>query len=427
MTSWTESASPMRSGLWEASPLERSESHRIIRELGGNPDRNLVSHVVAFCRVLRTLIPDVTSGRVIDACDSLGCIDIANRGDLKAALKANLVSSHEDEPLFDLLFQMYWDPVDSDDDLLWLQRQRTQDTEPLGEDLQLPESMRERLAELMGEPGESRGKREDPSKDSNYPSYSPDEMLAQKDFGQFSSEEIRQIRRVINRIAPKMATVLSRRSRVNAKGREVDMRRTFRMNLRYGGEIIKLARRRRKVKKLRLALICDVSGSMDSYSKFLLQFIYALENEMTGVEAWVFSTRLTDVTRLLKGRPFDEAIREAASSVQDWSGGTAIGTCLREFSHGRAKHKVNSHTVIIIVSDGWDRGNVALLQEAMKALKRRSHKVIWLNPLLGNPNYQPLTVGMRTALPYLDYFLPAHNLDSLVQLGKTLQTIYRKL
>lgn len=428
MTSLTGLDLVRRSGLPEASRLERSKTHNIIRELGGNPGRDLTSNVLAFCRVLRGIIPGVTTGRVLDACTSLLYVDISSRLDIWAALRANLVSTQEDSEVFDILFQMFFDPIDSDEDVIWLKNQKEYQTELLGEEFEIPESVRERLSELVSQAWEDRKTSEkSEDKESPLPSYSPDERLAYKDFGEFNGAEVRQMRRVIARLAPKLATVLSRRMKSNTKGKEVDMRRTFRANLRYGGEILSLARRRRKTKKLRIALLCDVSGSMDLYSTFLIQFMYSMENELTGVDSWVFSTRLTDITKTLRNHPFDEAVKIASKEVADWSGGTNIGACLREFAHGAGKRKINSQTVIIVVSDGWDRGNAKLLEDAMKTLKRRSLKVVWLNPLLGSANYQPLALGMKTALPYIDYFLPAHNLDSLVRLGKTLQEIHSLL
>ncbi len=415
-------------GLLEASRLERSKTHQIIRELGGSSRRDVANNLLAFCRVLRTMIPGVTTGRILDACQSLLCIDVSNRWDIWAALKPNLVSSKEDGDVFDILFQMFFDPVDSEDDIIWLKNQKDYDSELLGDDFEIPESVKERISELVSQAWESNKTRESsPEKESPMPSYSPNERLTYKDFGEFNGVEIKEMRKVISLLAPKLASVLSRRMKTSGKGKDIDMRRTFRSNLRYGGEIVSIRRRRRKTKKLRIALLCDVSGSMDLYSRFLIQFMYSMENEMTGVDSWVFSTRLTNITKVLRNHPFEEAIKLTSKEVSDWSGGTAIGSCLMDFANGSGKRKINSQTVIIIVSDGWDRGNVKALEDSMKTLKRRSLKIVWLNPLLGSPNYQPLAMGIKTALPYIDYFLPAHNLDSLIRLSKTLQEIHSLL
>jgi len=428
MTYLTGSGLATKRELLEASRLERSNTHKIIREMGGGSRRELANNLLAFCRVLRTMVPGITTGRILDASQSLLYIDISNRWDIWAALKPNLISSKEDGSLFDILFQMFFDPIDSDDDIIWLKNQKEYESELLGDDFEIPESVRERISELISQAWESSKTREhSPDTESPMPSYSPNERLAYKDFGDFNGLEIKEMRRVIALLAPKLASVMSRRMKTGGKGKEVDMRRTFRSNLRYGGEIVSIRRRRRKTKKLRIALLCDVSGSMDLYSRFLIQFMYAMENEMTGIDSWVFSTRLTNITKILRNHPFEEAIKLTSKEVSDWSGGTAIGSCLMDFANGAGKRKVTSHTVIIIVSDGWDRGNVKALEESMKVLKRRSLKIVWLNPLLGSPNYQPLAMGIKTALPYVDYFLPAHNLDSLIKLSKTLQEIHSLL
>ena len=183
--------------------------------------------------------------------------------------------------------------------------------------------------------------------------------------------------------------------------------------------------KRRRIKKTKLMLLCDVSGSMDCYSRFLIRFIYALKREIRDVEVGVFSTRMTAISRLLKTKGIEESLVEVADTVHDWAGGTDIGGCLREFNDQFARDMLHSRTVMIIVSDGWDRGDPDLMRQEMARLRKRVHKLMWLNPLLGTPGYQPLCLGMKTALPYLDYFLPAHNLESLIQLARTLRSVWK--
>jgi uncharacterized protein with von Willebrand factor type A (vWA) domain len=212
---------------------------------------------------------------------------------------------------------------------------------------------------------------------------------------------------------------------VQKRGVEIDFRRTWRRNALYGRDGVALARRRRRIKKTKLMLLCDVSGSMDCYSQFLIQFIYALKREIRDVEVGVFSTRMTPISRLLKNKSVEESLQEVADTVHDWAGGTDIGGCLREFNDRFAREMLKAKTVMIIVSDGWDRGDADLMRREMERLRRRVHKLMWLNPLLGSPGYQPLCLGMKTALPYLDHFMAAHNLESLVQLAKTLRSVWR--
>lgn len=162
---------------------------------------------------------------------------------------------------------------------------------------------------------------------------------------------------------------------------------------------------------------------MDLYSKFFVQFIYGMQNELKELETFVFSTRLTRITNSLKRREFDEALKEISKSVPDWSGGTNIGYCFQTFNREFATTMLNKRAVVVIISDGWDRGDPQLLEDGMQKLKKRSYRIIWLNPLLGGPNYQPISKGMKAALPYIDHFLPIHNFKSLISFGKKLKSI----
>ena len=197
----------------------------------------------------------------------------------------------------------------------------------------------------------------------------------------------------------------------------------MRRSLRYGGEVMDLVWRGPKLGKTKMVVLCDVSGSMDVYTKFLIQFLYGIQNGLRGVETIVFSTRLTRITPFLRRRNIDAALRCIADTVQDWSGGTKIGACLQEFNATMAANMVTSKTLVIIISDGWDTGDTAVLDTAMARLKSMALRVIWLNPLLGSPNYQPLCKCIQTALPYVHDFLPVHNVDSLRQFGALIASI----
>jgi uncharacterized protein with von Willebrand factor type A (vWA) domain len=222
-------------------------------------------------------------------------------------------------------------------------------------------------------------------------------------------------------IATKIATQVSRRKKRATKGEEVDPRSTMRKSIKYGGEIIELARRKRRIKKTRVVLLCDVSGSMDCYSRFLIQFMYGLQNELWGVETFVFSTSLSRITHLIRSKEIASALERISHSVVGWSGGTNIGRSLATFNRDFAPSLVTHRTVVVVISDGWDRGDVSVLEREMQALKRRCYKMVWLNPLLASDHYEPLCKGMQAALPYIDHFLSVHNLNSLVTLGRTLQ------
>jgi uncharacterized protein with von Willebrand factor type A (vWA) domain len=221
-----------------------------------------------------------------------------------------------------------------------------------------------------------------------------------------------------------------RRTRRRAPGKSgpLDLRRTMRQSLKYGGEFLELAHRSPKDKPRSLVLICDVSGSMERYTRMLLQFIHTLAggvgaNGFDKLEAFLFATQLTRITRHLKYRSIDQAIDEVSKSVPDWAGGTRIGDAVKTFNYQWLRRVLRGQAVVLIISDGWDRGDPELLAKETSRLQRSCHRLVWLNPLLGSPSYQPLTQGMKAALPFVDDFLPVHNLDSLESLAQHLSSL----
>ena len=376
--------------------------------------RTMLGRVVGFSRALHSAGVEVNAGNLIDLCDSFRYISLHNRSDFYAAARATLVSRYDDLDTFDEVFRTFWArPILPDDMTLT-------DTDAGGDpDLDVQADVNEVVdtADLQEE-AEGEGESEEVG-------YSPDEALMGKDLAAMSDREIEQARKVIHEIVNIIANRRSRRRVPENRGAELDFRRTWRRNALYGSDGVELMMKRRRIKKTKLMLLCDVSGSMDCYSRFLIRFIYALKREIRDVEVGVFSTRMTAISRLLKTKGIEESLVEVADTVHDWAGGTDIGGCLREFNDQFARDMLHSRTVMIIVSDGWDRGDPDLMRQEMARLRKRVHKLMWLNPLLGTPGYQPLCLGMKTALPYLDYFLPAHNLESLIQLARTLRSVWK--
>ncbi len=374
----------------------------------------MLGRVVGFSRALHSAGVEVNAGNLIDLCDSFRYINLHNRSDFYAAARATLVSRYDDLETFDEVFRAFWArPILPDDMTLT-------DTDAGGDpDLDVQADVNEVVdtADLQEE-AEGEGESEEVG-------YSPDEALMGKDLAAMSDREIEQARKVIHEIVNIIANRRSRRRVPENRGAELDFRRTWRRNALYGSDGVELMMKRRRIKKTKLMLLCDVSGSMDCYSRFLIRFIYALKREIRDVEVGVFSTRMTAISRLLKTKGIEESLVEVADTVHDWAGGTDIGGCLREFNDQFARDMLHSRTVMIIVSDGWDRGDPDLMRQEMARLRKRVHKLMWLNPLLGTPGYQPLCLGMKTALPYLDYFLPAHNLESLIQLARTLRSVWK--
>jgi uncharacterized protein with von Willebrand factor type A (vWA) domain len=374
-------------------------------------------NLLAFGRVLKQLGIKVSLSQVMDAARSVKLVNIADRADFHALLRSNLVSQKEDFPAFDMAFDLFWreqsyERVSSED----LDIEGT----PSDASAQQPGD-EEGLEETVGDPVAAENMPLENLEELSVPTYSPQELLNRKDFSEMGIEESRAIARAILLIATKIATQISRRKKRGRQGNLVDPRWTMRKNMKYGGEIVELVKRRKRIKKTKVVLLCDVSGSMDCYSRFLIQFMYGLQNELWGVETFVFSTSLSRITHLIRTKDISNALEKISGSILGWSGGTNIGRSLHTFNRNFAPSMVTHRTVVVIISDGWDRGDVSLLEREMQALKRRCKKLIWLNPLLASENYEPLCKGMQAALPYIDLFLSVHNVNSLVALGRTLQ------
>jgi uncharacterized protein with von Willebrand factor type A (vWA) domain len=366
-----------------------------------SPD--LVDRTVELCRALRERGLGVTTSHATDAVRALLSVGLEEREPVRLALRCVLASRPEEFEVVDELF-----------DALFVRRQpregpvrpqaasRKPQVEGEG-----PPSLTSWGSRADGEPEEIKGASEHRGS-------------GEKDFRSFGSDELEEIERIARRIARRLAARPSRRWKSARAGARVDLRRTIRKAPATGGELVDLRFRTRKVRKTRIVALCDVSGSMDLYSRLLLQFLYALQGSAARVESFVFSTELRRVTDALQGRDYAEALNGLAAEVHDWSGGTRIGECVARFNEEFGE-LVDRRTVVVILSDGWDTGEPALLADELESLRLRSRRLVWLNPLLGSPGYEPLTIGMQAALPHLSVFAPAHNLDSLRQLGRYLQ------
>ncbi|MBO9351379.1 MAG: VWA domain-containing protein [Thermomicrobium sp.] len=393
---------------------------------------NFAQRALAFARLLRRAGVKTTTGQAMDFVRAIEHIDISRREEFREAARACLVTHKDDLPVFDRLFDLYWraKPEYTDgllqqpdpDDLIELAPEEGEEAEETeGSSIEGARGRRLDAIEAIEEAEEGEGSETESLADAF--SYSPAEILREKDFADFTEDELAQIRRFMQQLTWQIGRRRSRRKVASPKGRFIDPRRTMRRSLQSGGVPLTLARRQTKTKPRQLVVICDVSGSMDRYSRILLQFIYAVENGMAKVEAFVFGTRLTRVTRLLKHQDIDEAMRRVAREVQDWSGGTRIGQSLQSFNQEWARRVLRNGAVVLIISDGWDRGDPQLLAQEMARLQRSCYRLIWLNPLLGSPRYEPLTRGMQAALPYIDDFMPIHNFASLEALAKHLSQI----
>jgi len=247
-------------------------------------------------------------------------------------------------------------------------------------------------------------------------SYSEAEVLRQKDFDTLTQAEMAEVRRLIRLMRLPAGLTRSRRARAGGHDR-LDIRRLLRRSLRFGGELLVFSWKSPTLRPRPLVLLCDISGSMERYTRLLLNFTYALKSASTQVEVFVFATRLTRITRLLRSHDVDAALNRVMASVDDWSGGTRIGEAIETFNRRYARRVLSHGATVAIISDGWDRGDAAQMRQAIARLQRSCHRLIWMNPLMGAPGYEPLTLGLQAALPFVDDFLPAHNLANLEALG----------
>ena len=376
---------------------------------------HLLHNLLIFGDVLRHLGLGTHPGRMLDVLRALEHVDIGRRQDFYHTLRALLVHRRRDLPLFDEAFRTFWRrPPD---------RSTTMDLRSLGE------QRRYRQPQVGPPPMGAMGCNDaDPLSDAGNDgdvdrievtqTYSAREVLRQKDFARFTSEEVSQAKAIMGQMTWDLGSRRTRRWAFGqGRGQQLDLRSTLRQTLRYGGEALELAYRRRKVRRRPLVLLCDVSGSMERYTRMLLHFIHSLFGELERVETFLFATRLTRVTPQFQYRDIDRAVNQVSQAVPDWSGGTRIGENLKRFNFRWARRVLGWGAVVLIISDGWDTGEPTLLSEEMERLQRASYRIIWLNPLLGMEEYQPLTQGMQVTLPFVDDFLPVHNLASLEELA----------
>ena len=371
---------------------------------------DLIATTTRFCRALREAGLPVTPAEAIEATRVLELVDLKDREELRQGLRSVLTSRPEDFHLFDELFEHFW---------AW-----EPDVPGHGPRRRIPHR-REQPSSTRRTPPPTVARWMRPESDDvdeqplTVARESEIERLHAKDFSAFATDELNEIRRVAARLARRMAARRSRRWRPAARGSRLNLRQLMRRSLRTGGDVVELTFRERRRRKTKLVLLCDVSGSMDLYSRFLLQFLYALQNCFARVETFVFSTRLSRVTEQLRRQPYVAALRRLSTGVDDWSGGTRIGECLARFASDWPR-LVDRRTVVVVVSDGWDAGDPAAVASTLAALRERAGRIVWLNPLLASPTYRPETRGMAAALPHLDVFAPVHNLASLRALARHL-------
>jgi uncharacterized protein len=372
------------------------------------PADALVRHVVTFGRVLREAGIEVGPGRLGDALAGLDEIDLTSEDDVYWTLRMTLVSRGEDLDTFDRAFAA------------WFLRAPVR---PAFRGLSTaPRRASVRRASLDGD----RAAGDDAQGDVTEVGWSAEEILRRKDFAAMTPAELERARALVAQVVTRRPQRRSRRLRRHPRGRALDLRRLARCSLATGGEPIERAFRRRLDVPRKLVLLCDVSGSMEAYTRALLLFLHAAVGSGRGVEAFAFGTRLTRLTPDLAARDPEHALRAATARVVDWASGTRIGDSLKEFNDLWGRRALSRGAVVVIVSDGWERQDSALLAREMARLARAAYAIVWVNPLKGNPEYQPLAGGMLAALPFVDRFVSGHNLASLEELVDVLAGIERR-
>jgi uncharacterized protein with von Willebrand factor type A (vWA) domain len=351
---------------------------------------------------------------MLDVASALEHIDIGRRLDFYTTLQSLLIHRQQDLATFDEAFRVFWRPPPGE----WTatDRRAMGDERRVGrpEVVDPPHPLRDADDESRPAVAET--------VERVIPSSSANEVSRVKDFADFTEDELTQARKMIEALTWHPGERRTRRWTAGHGGM-LDLRRVARRNLRYGGEPLILPVRERRSRRRPLVLICDVSGSMERYARMLLHFAHSLSARLAHVEGFVFATRLTRITRELRRPAASDAVPRVPHLVGDWSGGTRIGDALRTFNVTWARRVMGHGPVVLLISDGWDRGEPKLLMREMSRLQRSCHRLVWLNPLLGSPEYEPLTRGMQAALPFVDDFLPVHNLASLEALATHLNAL----
>ncbi len=388
-----------------------------------------LKNAVLFTRALRSAGVPTDLGGALDFARALTLVEIGDRTEVHAAGSTVFCRRHADLPVYDAVFDQFWRRHVARIAPTAPQAETPRPPKKEGEEGSVaPESSAERQGRRTGRPAQAepasegeddreigKGRVVSPR------AFSPAEAFAHREFDRMSTAELRDAERLIDLLRPRLETRLTRRYEHHPHGRRLAPRAMFRRNLATGGDMVDWVWRRRVHRPRSIVVLCDVSGSMERHARLLLRFVQAL-TRASGVrtESFVFGTRLTRITHELRGRDPDLAIHRVSETVTDWSGGTRIGDSLRDFNLRWARRVLRSSGVAIVVSDGWDRGDPALVAAETARLQRNCHRLIWLNPLAAADGYEPLAAGMAAAYPSVDDFLPIHNLASLERLGEVL-------
>ncbi len=366
---------------------------------------SLSENVIAFCRFLRHYNFTIGVQEEILALEALSVINFEERQNFKDALRTTLVKNVQNLQKFDRLFDDYWKELEkSVDSKIKEVEERTQKKQS-----QADATFNNLKSWMNGRKSED---------EQDLAAYSMGENIIEKDFSTMPKEDLEEVMQIIKEMSKALAVSTKRRHTKSNNANQFDLRNTIRKNLKRGAEIFEIVYKKPKKNRLKLVVLCDVSKSMDLYSAFLVQFIYAFQSVYRNIETFVFSNSMHRITHKLKNKTFEEAMKELSQHVIGWSGGTQIGLSFQDFTDNYSTQMLDKQTIVLILSDGWDTGEIEILKNSMQIIHQKVRKVIWLNPLAGNPNFVPTVQGMSAAMPFVDIFASVHNIESLRKIGK---------
>ena len=382
--------------------------------------------ITVFGRFLRQAGWHVGTGEIMSAIEASSKIDPSNRHDFRDSLKACFITNHKMIPLFDQLFDLYWrnpDKIENVSDILRrLHRSRSNDAGS--------PTVKDQVKELYSKRVEGfKDKKDDKEVEEGEFDvflYSPQEILREKRFDAYTAEEYDEAKKFISRWTLEFGERKLRRLEKGRSPYRLNIRDTIRKNIFPTQDFIQLDWKDRKTKQRPLVVLNDISGSMDHYSRILLHFIYTVHSVNKWVEAFTFGTRLSRITHYLRKKDANDSLELINGSVKDWSGGTKIGETLETFNRIWARRVLSGGAIVLVISDGWDTGNIELLGKETDRLHRSCHRLVWLNPNLGYEDFKPLTQGLQAILPHVDDFLPIHNLNSLIDLVDILSSMDKR-
>ncbi len=381
----------------------------------------LTENIMHFARVLRKAGLPVGPGQVLDAIRAVMAVGLSNRNDFYWTLHAVFVKHRTQLDVFDQAFHIFWKNPEILERMMQLILPDISDPNAASPDTEeISRRVAEALSSGMGDQPEPQ-EEEEIEFDATL-TWSANEVLGEKDFEKMSADEIRDAIAAVHRMKLPLNEVPTRRFKQSNAGTRVDMRRSMRAALRSGTDFIPLMKRKRRMRRPPLVVICDISGSMERYSRMLLHFMHTVTNDRDRVHTFLFGTRLTNVTRYLRYKDVDEALEKVSEAAEDWSGGTRIGHCLEDFNKFWSRRVLTQGAIVVLISDGLDRDEGDGLTLEMERLHMSCRRLIWLNPLLRYDGFEPKSIGIKAMLPHVDIFQTVHNLNNLNDLTRVLST-----